>query len=71
VNRVDEKLAQWQEQYELLKLARARVKEAMELPGPVPAELKEEVSRLLRICGDALNALNEEYKRLKDGGQAS
>jgi len=70
VNRVDEKLAKWQEQYELLKLARARLKEAMAKPDPVPAELKDEVERLHRACGAALDELNAEYKRLKDGGDS-
>lgn len=70
VNRIDKKLAQWQEQYELLKLARARLKEAMARPGPVPAELKDEVERLHRTCGTALEELNAEYKRMKDGGDS-
>ena len=66
MNRVDEKLAKWQEQYEQLKVARARLKEAIEKPGPVPAHLTEEVERLFRSCGVALDELNAEYKRLKD-----
>lgn len=70
VNRVDRKLAEWQTQYELLKVARARLKEAMATPDPVPAELKDEVDRLLRTCGVALDELNAEYKRLKDGGDS-
>lgn len=70
MNRVDEKLAKWQEQYELLKVARARLKEAMAQPGPVPGELKDEVERLHRACGAALDELNAEYKRLKDGGDS-
>jgi hypothetical protein len=70
VNRVDEKLAKWQQHYELLKVARARLKEAMATPGPVPSELKDEVDRLHRLCGAALDELNAEYKRLKDGGDS-
>jgi hypothetical protein len=70
VNRVDQKLAKWQQQYELLKAARAKLKEAMAAPGPVPAELKDEVDRLHRLCGTALDELNAEYQRLKDGGDS-
>lgn len=70
LNRVDRKLAEWLAQYELLKVARARLKEAMATTEPVPAELKNEVDRLLRTCGAALDELNAEYKRLKDGGDS-
>jgi hypothetical protein len=68
VSLVDQKLAKWQEQYELLKVARARLNDAMAKPGPVPIELKDEVERLHRTCDAALHELNAEYTRLKDGG---
>lgn len=67
MNRVDSRLAKWTELYGQLKGARTRLKEALEGPKPVPADLKAEVDRLQRACGVALDELQAELGRLRAG----
>lgn len=62
---IEAKLATWSGLYERLKVARARIKEATERPGPVPKELQDEVQELQRKCGVALDDLNAAYARQK------
>lgn len=65
--RIDQKLAKWTELYERLKAARTRLKEAADQPETAQADLKAQVQLLQRQCGAALDELQAEYARMKDG----
>lgn len=71
MHRVDQKLAKWTELYERLKVARARLREAASEADSVQADLKMEVQLLQRQCGAALDELQAEYARMKDGGDST
>ncbi|MBG9390287.1 hypothetical protein [Caenimonas aquaedulcis] len=64
---VDSKLAKWSSLFEQLQAARKRVKDALAGgAGEVPGELSDEVLRLKRLSGAALDEVTEEYRRQKE-----
>lgn len=65
VDDIEAAMAKWMALYDKLKEARAKLKAAMEQPGPVPAALNEEVRECERRCGAALNELNEAFAQNK------
>ena len=69
---LDAKMALWKEVYTQLKEARAKLKEARarNQDDPEIPHLAFEVDRLNRACGVALDAMQAELARLKDGGNS-
>ena len=64
---VDSKLARWSALFEQLQAARKRIKDAQATGnGDVPDELQDDVNRLKRLSGAALDEVTDEYKRQKE-----
>lgn len=60
-NSADPLLAKWVQLYDQLEAARAALKAAPE--GPAAAELRDEVTRLKRLAGAALELVGAEQER--------
>jgi hypothetical protein len=61
---VDAKLANWMESFDQLQAARRRLKDAIAAgQEPAPEELQDEVARLRRLSGVALDELHAQYDR--------
>ena len=65
MNRTDPLLAKWVDLYDQLETARAMLKAAPD--GPDAAELQDEVRRLKRLAGVALEKVAAEQERERNG----
>lgn len=65
VNQTDPLLAKWVDLYDQLETARAMLKAAPN--GPDAADLQDEIRRLKRLAGAALDMVAAEQERARNG----
>lgn len=68
INRADPLLAKWVDLYDQLEATRAMLKAEPE--GPAAAELKDEIRRLQRLAGVALEMVAAEQARQRNARNA-
>ena len=67
---LDSKIEAWRVAYARMKDVRARYKEALSTEAPEAAALAAELDTCQLACGVALDAMQAELARLKDGGDS-